>query len=111
MKLNKLNDWVKVLAVQLVAGILTIIFRELCRAINEPNDIYFMLMFDALMIAYYACAGFFLRTVKIYKIILVWGLMLIAAVFIPMYPGFLLSGGIMMFALNFYIFIYRLIVF
>ena len=102
MKIDKINDWVKVLVAQLIAGIFTIIFLEIYYVTNAPLDMYLMFLFSALMVVYYVFAGIFLRKVKTYKMIIVWVLMVVAAAFTPRYIGLLISGGVMMFAANFY---------
>lgn len=105
MKLNKLNDWVKILVVQLVAGMLTVIYLEIYDVTKSPLEMYLMFLFSALTVVYYVFSGIFLRNIKMYKIIIVWGLLLIVAIFAPIRISWLLSGGVMMFATNFYHFI------
>ena len=105
MRLDKLNDWVKVLVAQLIAGVFTIIFLEIYYVTNAPLDMYLMFLFSALMVVYYVFAGIFLRKVKTYKMIVVWVLMVVAAAFTPRYMQVLLLGGMDMFNTNFTYFI------
>ena len=102
MKIDKLNDWVKALGAQLVAGIFTIIFLEIYYVTEAPIDMYLLLLADVLMVVYYVFAGIFLRNVMAYKLILLWGALFAIAAFTPYYAGLLMSGGVMMFAGIFY---------
>ena len=105
MKLNKLNDWVKVLGTQLIAGAITIVLGAIYYVVEAPLDMYVLFLFSVLMIIYYVFAGNFLRNVKTYKMITGWIFMFVAAFFVPRYIGYLLTGGMSSFYANFCYFV------
>lgn len=72
MKLDKLNDWVKVLIMYLITSVLAVVFMEIYLRVPLPIDLYVLIGFNCIIVAYYIIAGMFLKNVKTYKVLLVF---------------------------------------
>lgn len=72
MRLDKLNDWVKVLIMYLITSVLAVVFMEIYLRVPLPIDLYVLIGFNCIIVAYYIIAGMFLKNVKTYKVLLVF---------------------------------------
>ena len=72
MRLDKLNDWVKVLMMYLITSVLAVVFMEIYLRVPLPIDLYVLIGFNCIIVAYYVMAGIFLKNVKTYKVLLVF---------------------------------------
>ena len=72
MKLDKLNDWVKVLIMYLITSVLAVVFRYIYLEVPLPVKLYVLIGFNCMIVAYYVMAGIFLKNVKTYKVLLVF---------------------------------------
>ena len=72
MRLDKLNDWVKVLGMYLITSVLAVVFGYIYLEVPLPVKLYVLIGFNCMIVAYYVMAGIFLKNVKTYKVLLVF---------------------------------------
>lgn len=101
MKLNKLNDWIKVLGVYLVSGILSWILVQMILFIEAPFDAVVLVLSGIIMIAVLIVSGVILKDVKTWKVFTVFTVMYFVSELLPQPFMILFSAGYSIF-LHFY---------
>ena len=92
MRLDKLNDWVKVLGVHLIGSLLTIIFWYIH---SFPEGLWVLIAFSAIVITYYSVAGVLLKNSKTYIVAIIFiGLFIISGFIAGDFSLFFSGGGI-----------------
>lgn len=101
MRLDKLNDWVKVPVLYIVSGVLAWAFAEIILALNAPFDALLLVLSGVILIASLVFSGMLLKDVKMWKVFTVFTVMYFLSQLLPQPWMILLSAGAELF-LHFY---------